>query len=132
MCGAVKLAARGVSEQASACHCDMCRRWSSGPFLAVMVQALDVVEGEAATVGSSAWAERGFCPQCGSSLFYRITADGPHHGVTTVAYGALDDPSGIQVTTEWFHDRKPDGYALAGDTKQITEAQAMAMFAGDG
>ena len=131
MCGAVALIARGVSEEASACHCAMCRRWSGGPFLAVGAEALEVLAGSPRTVQSSEWAERGFCSDCGSSLFFRLTAAGPHHGITTVAYGALEDPSGIRVTTEWFHDRKPGGYALAGDLKAITEAEAFAMLDGD-
>lgn len=120
--------ARGVSETASACHCDMCRRWSSGPFLAVGVQALEPLEGEATTIQSSEWAERGFCAACGSGLFFRITAPGEHEGMTTVALGTLEDSSGIELTTEWFHDYKPECYALAGETKKITEAQAMAML----
>ncbi len=125
------LQARGVSDTASACHCEMCRRWSSGPFLAVGVEGLEAVEGEATTIQSSPWAERGFCGTCGSSLFYRLTAEGKLQGVTNVAFGALEDTSGITVVREWFHDKKPEGYALAGETKKITEAEAMAMFGGD-
>jgi len=131
MCGAVKLMARGVSDEGSACHCGMCRRWSGGPFLGVSVKSLEPIEGEAMTIQSSEWAERGFCATCGSSLFFRITAPGKFHGMTSIAQGALDDSSGITVTTEWFHDLKPEGYALAGDAKRVTEAQVMAML-GDG
>ena len=131
MCGAVKLMARGVSDEGSACHCGMCRRWSGGAFLAVGVESLEPVEGEASTIQSSPWAERGFCAACGSSLFYRITAEGKLQGTANVALGALEDASGITVVREWFHDKKPEGYSLAGETEKVIEAEAMAMF-GDG
>lgn len=128
MCGAVVLQARGVGDAAGACHCDMCRRWSSSAFIGVDVESLEVVEGEAKVIQSSPWAERGFCADCGSCLFYRITAEGKFQGVANVALGALEDTSGITVVREWFHDKKSHAFAFAGDTKKISEAEAMAIF----
>ena len=109
----------------------MCRRWAGGPLFAVRVGSIDwKSEGAVQVVKSSAWAERGFCKECGSGLFYRVTAEGNHHGVTTITLGTLDDQSGINLTTEWFIDRKPDAYALAGERKRVTAAEVMAMFGG--
>lgn len=81
-------------------------------------------------IKSSDWAERGFCEECGSGLFYRLTAEGKYQGMTSVSLGTLDDPSGITITKEWFIDRKPEAYALAGERTRITEAEVMAMFGG--
>lgn len=96
--------------------------------MGVGVGALEIREGEARLIASSSWAERGFCAACGSGLFYRLTIAGKYQGITSVALGVLDDPSGISVVNEWFIDRKPEAYALAGELRCFTEAQAMAML----
>ena len=79
------------------------------------------------TYASSDWAERGFCRICGSSLFWRMTAVGP--GFMSLNAGTLDDLTGLPLKTEIYIDHKPDGYAFAGDTTKMTEAEVMAMFA---
>ena len=77
---------------------------------------------------ASELAERAFCNRCGSSLFWRMTAEGPYKGTTSVTLGSLDDRSGVTLVKEWFIDRKPDGYAMAGERECITEAAALAML----
>jgi hypothetical protein len=129
LCGAVRFTAKGMQSEAAACHCGMCLRWSGGPFIGVMTESLAWQAAEALQViASSAWAERGFCNRCGSSLYYRLTAPGKYHGATSIALGALDDTRGITLTKEWFVDRKPDAYALAGEHRLFTEADALAML----
>lgn len=131
MCGSVEFTAKDVSQAASACHCGMCRRWSGGVWIGVFAKAIEWRSDTGLrTIQSSSWAERGFCSQCGASLFYRITQEGEHQGVLSVSLGCLDDASGLTVNKEWFIDKKPNGYALAGDHQTITEAEAFAMFAG--
>ncbi|PRP95231.1 Glutathione-dependent formaldehyde-activating enzyme [Enhygromyxa salina] len=128
MCGAVRFTA-DVAPKISACHCGMCRQWTSGVLLSAMAKDVSFEGEDAITVfSSSSWAERGFCSRCGSSLFYRITAEGPHHGAMSIALGVLDEPSGLPLEMEWFIDRKPDGYAFAGEHKRLTEAEALALF----
>ena len=131
LCGAIRFTARGVKLRMSACHCGMCRRWAGGPFFSAVCAELDYEgEGRPRTVASSKWAERGFCAQCGSAIFYRLTAEGPYEGLTSVAIGTLDDPEGFEFEREWFIDRKPTGYAFVGERESVTEAQALAMFDG--
>ncbi len=107
----------------------MCRRWAGGPLFAVGCKGVTWDGDEPTFFQTSEWAERGFCSKCGSSLVWRMTA-GAHAGTTTVTLGSLDDQQGIALTREWFIDRKPDGYALAGERERVTEAEAMAMFSG--
>ena len=131
MCGAVVFTAKETREDVSACHCGMCRRWSGGIWLGVGTKAIDWHRDETLeTIQSSSWAERGFCSACGTSLFYRMTAEGEHQGTTAVSLGCLDDTSGLKIEREWFIDAKPDAYALAGEHHQVTEAEAFAMFSG--
>ena len=131
MCGAITFRAKGVGPKISACHCDMCCRWSSGPFFAVPCEALQIDDEEAlGVITSSDWAERGFCTRCGSGLFYRITAEGPHHGTVTVALGTLEDRSGFTLAREWYIDKRPEAYVLEGERECFTQAQVEQMFGG--
>lgn len=135
LCGAVRFEIKGAPATTGACHCSMCRKWSGGVFLGIEVAPGAVsFSGEANVTiyPSSAWAERGFCRTCGSSLFYRITAEGPHKGGYHFGLGALDDANGIALTDEIFIDEKPDGYAFAGETRKMTGAEVFAMFAPPG
>jgi hypothetical protein len=113
----------------------MCRKWSGGIYLGVEVPADGLmIEGESnmATYTSSAWAERCFCKTCGSSLFYRITSPGPHHGTFHVGLGTLNGVDDIRLTGEVFIDEKPKGYSFAQKTEQLTGAELMALFAPPG
>ena len=128
LCGAVTYTATLAKAEMSACHCGMCRRWSGGVLLSVGTAGVEL-EGDVATYPSSDWAERGFCPKCGTSLFFRMTAPEKYAGFTSIMFGTLDDQSGIELAVEWFSDRRPDAITLAGERKTITEAEAFAMLA---
>jgi hypothetical protein len=107
----------------------MCRRWT-GSFL-ITCGSRDVTwtgEDRITTYQSSEWAERGFCSVCGASLFYRVTAPGPYQNTYHLGFGTLDDPAGFDLKVEYFIDRKPDAYALAGDRETLTEAEVIAKF----
>ena len=132
LCGAVTYTAKGIEPKLGACHCAMCRRWTGGPLLSI--GSSDVAwagQDKIRTFKSSDWAERGFCSVCGSALFYRVTAPGPHQGRLHIAFGTLDDQSGFKMNIEFFIDKKPAAYTLAGERKTLTEAEVFAMF-GDG
>jgi hypothetical protein len=129
LCGAISFEITKDVTETGACHCGMCRRWSGGIFLGVEVPAADMrVTGEVSRYASSAWAERCFCGTCGTSLWYRVTAPGPHQGNFHVGFGTLDDPEGVVLSGEIFIDKKPAGYALEGEHHKMTEAEVMAMF----
>ncbi|MFK7744747.1 MAG: GFA family protein [Roseobacter sp.] len=132
LCGAVTYTLNEPAKTTGACHCAMCRKWSGGVYLGVQVPdgGLQVRGGDnLQTYASSPWAERAFCRTCGSSLWYRITAEGPHQGEHHVGLGTFDDATGIALTEEIFIDKKPDGYGFAQNTKVMTEAEVMALFA---
>ncbi len=132
LCGAVKYTIKDAKPEAGACHCGMCRKWSGGVFFAVEAQPDTVtLEGQDSLTrfASSDWGERGFCSACGSSLFFRITAPGPHHGVYHFGFGTFDDQSGVEMAGEIFIDRKPDTYSFAGNAPRMTEAEFLALYA---
>jgi len=64
---------------------------------------------------SSDRAERGFCTNCGSSLFYR-PIDSDH---VSVAMGALDRPTGTHLRRHIFVADKGDYYDIADGLPQL-------------
>ena len=112
----------------SACHCRMCQRWTGSVFIDMMVED-DQIEFQRddtlAWYNSSDWAQRGFCVNCGSSLFYRMKHDGAHWAVLV---GSLDIPPGQTISEEIFVDEKPDLYDLAGDRPRLTGEETIARF----
>ena len=135
LCGAVNFKINKDITETGACHCGMCRKWSGGVFLGVEVPGDQIeIDGREnlATYASSPWAERVFCKTCGSSLWYRVTAPGPHENAYHIGFGTFDMQDGIALTGEIFIDKKPDGYSFAEETHKMTEAEVMAMFGGEG
>lgn len=127
LCGKVTFSTPAVSE-VGICHCEMCRRWSGGPSIAAHFKSKPEIEGEEfiAWYSSSDWAERGFCSQCGSNLFYRLKGGAPDF---VVCAGAYDDQSGFKVTAQIFIEEKPDYYDFAGDIPSMTGEEVFAMYA---
>lgn len=123
LCGAVTYTAEDVQPHFHACHCSMCRRWSGGPGFAVAVSSV-TISGEENMVAykSSDWAERCFCKQCGSNLFYRM----PESGTTMVQTGSFDDESKFQLDGEIYVDEATGGYAFTGDHPRQTGAEFLA------
>ncbi len=111
LCGAVAFEVTGVPREPVACHCSQCRR-TSGHYAAFAVAPLAELK-LTESVGlkwyrSSESAERGFCSECGSSLFWKPS------GQDTIAFaaGCLDEPSGMVLQGHIFAADKGDYYAL--------------------
>ncbi|WP_299825276.1 GFA family protein [uncultured Roseobacter sp.] len=129
LCGAVKVSVLSDNPRLRACHCDMCRRHTSGMFISVdTLPGTLTVEGPAESFVSSDWAERGFCGKCGSTLWYGTLHDGIRHP----AAGLFENAAGGQMKLEFFIDRCPQGYGLAGEHKRLSTEETIAMFSGEG
>lgn len=130
LCGAVRYRLAEPPAGYGACHCGMCRRWGGGVDLTVQVMpgGIEWEGGEPATYRSSDWAERGFCPRCGSSLFWRLVAAGPMQGMLSLSAGSLDSMEGLGFDVEVYIDHKPESYAFAGERRRMAEAEVLAMM----
>jgi len=125
MCGAVRFSATAKKPSVVACHCDMCRRWSAGPFMALNCQTVTFESEEnIGRIRSSDWAERGFCAKCGSNLFYHIVESGDYQ----IAAGLFGDQSMLRMSIQVFTDFKPEFYEFANATKMMTSTEVIAMF----
>ena len=132
LCGAVRLDLSRLRAEIHACHCENCRRQTGSCTMSVMVphDAIKVRGAEyVTTFASSAWATRSFCNRCGSSLWYRLTKPDPATADYYISAGLLDDLSGLRLTQEIYIDRKPEGWAFAGDAEKLTGAEFEALVA---
>ena len=127
LCGAVRFTATLKNHELGVCHCSMCRRWAAGPFFAMECEGT-VKIADASQLGayrSSEWAERCFCKQCGSVLFYRLVGK----DFSAVSAEAIDDKSSLTFTSQIFIDDKPAYYDFANKTHNMTGAEVFAAFA---
>lgn len=111
LCNAVSFRVRGPLRPVVACHCQQCRR-SSGHYIAATSAPRENVEieGEVRWYRSSETATRGFCPSCGSPLFW----DGGGANLSIFA-GCLDKPTGLVLAGHIFCADKGDYYEIEGD-----------------
>ena len=128
LCGAVTVQAKNAGSHADACHCNMCRKWGGGPLLAVDCKQDVEFSGEEhiGIYKSSDWAERGFCSQCGTHLFYRLSQNSQY----IIPVGLLDIESKLQFETQIFIEQKPSYYDFANDTKKMTGEEVFVQFTG--
>lgn len=111
LCGAVRYEIRGPLRDVVNCHCSKCRRFhgSVGAYSAVAREDLVIIDGRGLKYYDSAQDEtpgvqRGFCSECGSSLFW----DAPEHGHVAVAAGSLDDASDLKLMAHIWVGQKAD------------------------
>ncbi len=130
LCGAVQITAREASNSVGACHCGMCRRWGGGPFMEIDC-GVDVSISGAENVSvfdSSEWAERGFCRNCGTHLFYRLKEAKQY----MMPVDLFDSSENLVFDTQVFIDEKPSFYRFANETREMTGAEIFAMYAPSG
>lgn len=122
LCGAVSVRVTGHGGFTGACHCRMCQRWSGALFVSFNAPANAVtVTGEVTRYQSAPFAERAFCPRCGSHLWMRNTeADDSSYDLMPGLFDAARD---IPLQSEIYTDRALPGLALAGDHRRATRAQ---------
>jgi hypothetical protein len=129
LCGAVRYEVRGPLRDILICHCEECRRWGGhvGAFAATRAADLVVVDDRALrwteSPASDRRARRGFCVECGSSLFWQADEGERIH----VAAGTLDRPTGLRVAGHWYshdagdYDELPDDGLPRDPDPAVTE-----------
>ncbi|MCK0168549.1 GFA family protein [Jannaschia sp. S6380] len=122
LCGAVRLQIDGgYTAAVGACHCAMCRRWAGTVFAGFDADADAVtVTGDVSRYRSSGFAERAFCPACGSHLWFRDDGDAvPYEFAPGAFAGAREFP----LISEIYIDRAPVWARLAGEHRTATRAE---------
>lgn len=126
LCGNITIEVEDINTF-EACHCGMCRRWGSGPLMAVHSQSKPNIEGqESMTVyQSSEWAERAFCHKCGTNLYYHQLGS----EVYVLSLGLFQEHTNLNFASQIFIDKKPNYYEFANDTENLTQQQLFDKFA---
>ena len=117
LCGAVRYEIEGGLREVIGCHCGQCQR-THGNFAAYTATAVErlvfLEQRGLAWYQSSDTARRGFCRECGSSLFW----DPLPKDYIAVAAGSLDQPTGLKLTKHIFVEDKPDFYEITDGLPQ--------------
>ena len=117
-CGAVAFEVSDVRKEVTFCHCGQCRRFS-GHHWAATNAPFDSLhftnDAGLKWYASSDWAKRGFCKECGSSLFYRMNDE---EGIG-IAAGCLETPTGLTPGKHIFIADKGDYYTASEDAPHI-------------
>ena len=130
VCGATTFTVELKNHDVHACHCSICRRQTSGVIMTIDVEqgSLQFTQDQHLSIyNSSDWGERGFCNCCGTNLFWR-TKDQSYCNIN--AFALDQQPQDIKFDMEIFIDNKPEFYAFHNETKKLTEADVIALFAG--
>lgn len=101
----------GPLDDPLACHCRQCRKQSGHVFAAGRARKDAVVFERDAGLRwyrASETAARGFCGDCGSTLFWR---DDAGDGVR-VALGSLEGPTGLRLGRHVWIEAKGDYYEI--------------------
>ena len=102
-CGAVRYRALGAPLMTAICHCTMCRRAHAAPAVAwAMFTEEQVRIGEARVYPSSAEGRRGFCPHCGTQIFFRADYI---PGLVDLAIGSMDKPEALPPQLHYWHSK---------------------------
>ncbi len=125
LCGAVRITvAGGHDPRVGACHCRMCQRWSGGLFLCFTAEPSAVtVTGEVSRYRSSSFAERAFCPRCGSHLWINDVAPGGEPGSYELMPGLFDATRTWPLRSEIYVDCALASITLAGEHRRKTRAE---------
>jgi hypothetical protein len=98
-CGAVRFRAAALRSNPHVCYCRMCQKATGNLFAAlvgVKHEHLSWTRDTPATFRSSEHVERGFCRDCGTSLFYHWVG-GKH---VSMSIGAFDEPHRIPILSQ--------------------------------
>jgi len=109
LCGKVRFRTIGPLRPAIACHCSQCRK-TSGHYVTATSIHNDKLEisGVVQWYRSSERAQRGFCPVCGSNLFWR-----PDDADRTAIFaGTIDGETGLKTEKQLYPEDKGDYYDL--------------------
>lgn len=123
LCGGVRYEIDGPLADVLNCHCSMCRKLHAAAFRTrAKVRSTDwtTVSGQALIkfYESSRGEHKGFCSNCGSSLYTRFDA---HPEVLGFPLGTLDTDPGVRPQRHIFVQSKAPWFEITDDLPQHAE-----------
>ena len=126
LCEKVEIEIDENPESFCVCHCSSCRKWSGGVSMSINGgKGLNFTGNDfISRYSSSQWAERGFCKQCGTNIFFRMKKS-DHYFLLVGLFGNEISP---KFEAQEYIDDKPDFYCFANETKSITKPEMQKML----
>ena len=109
LCGALSAVCRGEPTRISVCHCLSCKQRSGSAFSWNATYPDSAVQTDGAAACFTHEGESGetnrryFCPDCGTTVFYRI---GMRPGMVSIPAGMFADPNFPPPTVEVYGERR--------------------------
>ena len=113
LCGAVAFEVHGPLSEVTACHCGQCRKQTGNYWASTHCADADLKFTNRSGLKwfqSSPIAKRGFCGECGSSLFWKEN----NSDVTSICAGSIDGKTGLKLGGHIFTADAGDYYVIAG------------------
>ena len=115
LCGACTYETSATPKGPSMCHCSQCRTQSGGVWSSAYVtRAALHIKGPVKWFASSPNAHRGFCPECGSFLFWEAHDE----DTTSFSLGSVKGQTGLRLEKHIFTTDKGDYYDIADGLPQ--------------
>lgn len=115
LCGAVKYEIHGELLSVLNCHCSKCRRFNGhiGAYTAthkdnLIITCNDGLKWYHSTLDETPNVYRGFCKECGSSLFWDSRES---HNISITA-GSIDEPTNLKTAHHVWVSQKADYYKI--------------------
>ena len=117
LCGAVRYEIEGPLRDVVVCHCSQCRRTHGhiAAYAACARADLDLTEARGLRWYEAADRARGFCGECGASLFWRAAG----RETLSVAAGTIDSPTGLRTIAQIYTADRGDYYELGADGERF-------------
>lgn len=115
LCGAVAYEIHGPLDDILICHCTQCRKQTGHYWASTHCADKDLKFTKSDGLKwfqSSDIAKRGFCKECGSTLFWKTI---PDNGVTSISAGTIDGATGLKVGAHLFVEDAGDYYVIPED-----------------
>jgi len=125
LCGKVDFKAIGDVLRVSACYCGMCRKQNGGgAFHGAEIKGDLSIKQTSSLIwyDASSKARRGFCGDCGSSLFWQSKV---HESYFDVSLGALDENINLALTAHIFVDNCAAYQTIPTNAPHLTEADVL-------
>ena len=121
LCCKVSIEIEKAPESFGVCHCENCRTWTGGVYMAFSAGSKVKISGEEfiTRYSSSDHDERAFCKECGSNLFFRMKKSNHYFPVL----GLFGDQLSPEFAEQQYIDKKPSSYSFSNKTKNVTKSE---------
>jgi hypothetical protein len=109
---------RGPLRPVVNCHCGQCRKFHGhyGAYSNAATKDISITGYRSLKwYRSSSFARRGFCKECGSSLFWERLRS----GTISIAAGTLDAPTKLKTVSHIFVEHMGDYYKIGDKLRKV-------------